>query len=289
MKAALIVNPIAGQGRSMKLLPKAVSLLEADYEVLVLQTKEPGEGRLLCQRALEKMCDLVIVLGGDGTISEVVNTLAETSVPLGVIPCGTANVFANELQIPSDVKKACKIIADAKVEIIDLGKAGGQFFVLMAGIGFDAQVVQEVNLDVKRMLKDLAYVLTGVKTVLTYKSSRMTVIVDDREPREGYFVVVGNARYYAGRFSITTLASIKDGFLDICIFKKGDTKSFTRYITGVLLGKHTGFKDVEYLKGKTVQIESEQPTLVQADGELIGRLPMSFSVVPRALSVFSPS
>ncbi len=287
MKVALIVNPIAGQGRAIKVLPKVEKELQDHFELLVLRTLPEKDGLALSRIALEEDCQAVVALGGDGTISQVINALAESKVPLGVVPCGTANVFANEMGIPRDPGKACRIVLDAKKREIDLGKADGQFFLLMAGIGFDANVVRDVNPDVKRMLKDLAYVLTGVKTVLTYRPSRMTVRVDEEHEQDGYFVVVGNARFYAGRFSVTKMASIEDGLLDVCIFKNGEMKSFARYITGVLLGNHTGFSDVEYLRGRSIRIEAAHPTLVQADGELIGELPMVFSVAPRALSVFT--
>jgi len=287
LKVALIVNPIAGQGRAIRVLPKVQKELQDHFELLVLQTQPDKDGLVLSQLALEENCQAVVTLGGDGTISQVINALAALKVPLGVVPCGTANVFANEMGIPRDPKKACRIILNGKTRQIDLGRADGQFFLLMAGAGFDANVVKDVNPDVKRMLKDLAYVITGVKTILTYRPSKMTVHVDEEPEQEGYFVVVGNARFYAGRFSVTKMASIEDGLLDICIFKNGEIRSFARYITGVLLGNHTGFSDVKYLRGRNVRIEATQPTLVQADGELIGELPMIFSVAPQALSVYS--
>lgn len=289
MKIALVVNPVAGQGRSMKVLPMVKRELGAHFELRTFKTRKRGDGLTLAREALRENCGAIVVLGGDGTIFEVANVVAKTSIKLGVIPSGTADVFAREMNIPCDPIKACQVIRAGRVRAIDVGKADDQFFLLMAGVGFDAQVVKDVNQDVKRMLKDLAYVLTGIKTVLTYKPSCMTICIDGRTAVDGYFVVVGNARYYAGRFSITKEASIEDGLLDVCVFKNGDIKSFARYITGVLLNKHAGFQDVELLRGRSVQIESEQPTFVQADGELIGKLPMSFTVIPKALSVFSPT
>ncbi len=113
----------------------------------------------------------------------------------------------------------------------------------MAGFGFDAEVIQDVNQGAKR----LGLHNNWCENLLTYQPSRMTIQVDKNKPRQGYFVVVGNARYYAGRFSITTMASIEDGLLDICIFKKSGIERVTRYVTGVLLKKHIEFQDVEYL------------------------------------------
>ncbi len=288
MKAGIIVNPVAGQGKSLKVLPRVRKQLGAHFELEFFHTHKQGDGIMLGQRALEKNCNLIVVLGGDGTISEVVNALAKENVPLGFIPSGTVNVLARELKIPDSVGQACKIIIEGRTKQIDLGQANREFFVLMAGIGFDAQVVQDVNQDVKKMLKDMAYVITGIKTLLTYRPTRISIQADDGEVKQGYFAVVGNAQCYARGFSITTTASIEDGFLDVCIFKQKGIESFARYIGGVLLKKHVNFADVEYLRGKTIKVRAEHSTLVQADGELIGKLPMTFSVVPKGLSVFCP-
>lgn len=290
MRAVLIVNPTAGQGRAGRILSEVEELLRTGgLDLKVFRTEKPGEATLLTKRALAEGCERVIVLGGDGTISEAINGLAGSKAVLGVISAGTGEVFAAEMGLPTDPVEACRVVIGDKIREIDLGKADGRYFVLMAGIGFDAQVVKEVKPEVKRMLKDLAYVLTGIKTLLTYKPTLMRIVLDGGKAIEGYFAVVGNARCYAGRyFSVATQASIDDGWLDVCVFKRGDMASFVRYLTGVLLRRHLDYSDVQYFRTKAVSIESLHPVLVQADGELIGQTPMRFSVVPRALPVIVP-
>jgi len=301
IRAALVVNPTAGQGRAKKILPEVKRLLQiGGLDLSIFRTEGSGDATLLARRALGEGCERVIVLGGDGTISEAINGLAVPDgrqagrqaglkAALGVVSAGTGEVFAAEMGLPTDPVEACRVIVEGKVRKIDLGRADGRHFVLMAGIGFDAQVVKEVKPEVKRMLKDLAYVLTGIKTLLTYKPTLMRIVLDDGKAIEGYFAVVGNARYYAGRyFSVATQASIDDGWLDVCVFKKGDIASFVRYLTGVLLRRHLDYSDVQYFRTKALSVESLYPVLVQADGELIGQTPMRFSVIPRALSVIVP-
>jgi diacylglycerol kinase (ATP) len=288
MKAALIINPIAGQGKSLRVLPKVEQILGAHFRLQIFMTLKTGDGFGLTRQALGKRCDAVIVIGGDGTISETVNALVQSDIPVGILPCGTANVLARELHIPKRIDQACKVIIEGHTRRIDLGIANDRYFVTMAGAGFDAKIVQDVDQNAKRLIKDLAYVLTGVKVLLRYRPSRMTVQVDEGESKYGYFAVVGNARYYAGRFSVTAEASMEDGLLDICIFKKKGIERFARYVAGVVFSKHLDFEDVDYLKGNKVRIEADRPTLVQADGELIGQLPMEFSVVPGAITIFCP-
>jgi len=296
LKLALIVNPTAGQGRTEKALPQVKRKLKEVFNLQVYRTQMVGDGILLAKKALNQDCQILVAMGGDGTVSEVVNGIVGSKAILGVIPCGTTNVFAAEMGIPFNSFKACEVILRGSTRKIDIGKAypsgrrgNNRHFVLMAGVGFDAQIVQEVDPEVKRMLKDLAYILTGIKTLFTYKPTLMEIELDGEKKEKGYFVVVGNARCYAGRyFSITTRASIGDGWLDICIFKKGNIASFVRYITGVLLRKHLAYSDVYYRRAKRIQITASVSTLVQADGELIGQTPMHFTILPHAVSVITP-
>ena len=289
MKAALIVNPVAGQGRIERNLSKIRIRLEAaGFNLMVYVTARGGQATQFAIDAIRKGSQTIIAAGGDGTVSEVINGMVGSNAKFGLIPGGTADVFANEMEIPAhNFFKACDIIIDGKTKRIDLGKANSRYFVLMAGIGFDAQVVHEVKPEIKKMLKDVAYPLTGIKTLFTYKPSLMKVELDNQST-QGYFVVVGNAKYYAGRFSVTREAQIDDGLLDICIFGGKTATSFVKYIQGVITGSHLRMSDVDYHRAREITITSEKPTLVQVDGEVIGKTPMKFTVVPLALEVLIP-
>lgn len=289
MNAAVIVNPVSGQGRAKKFLPEIMAELEAaGLRPRVYLTEQEGQATQYAANAVREGSRLVIAAGGDGTVSEIINGIARTDVRLGVIPAGTGDVLAKELGIPAHRPlEACKIIIKGKTKQIDLGQADERHFVLMAGIGFDAQVVKEVDPKVKRLLKDLAYPLTGIKTLLTYKPSPLNITFDGRST-EGYFVVIGNARYYGGRFSITRQGEIDDGLLDVCVFKGNTTASFVRYVEGVITGTHLRFGDVDYYKAKHISVLSETPVFVQTDGEVIGKTPMEFSIAPQALTVLVP-
>ena len=143
MKTALVVNPVAGQGRSKKILSKVKPRLEAaGFELEVRLTEQEGQAAQLANQAKKEGTHAVIAIGGDETVSEIINGIAGSKVLFGLIPSGTADVFAHEIGIPTHRPlAACDIIIQGKTKKIDLGKTASSYFVLMAGIGFDAQVV----------------------------------------------------------------------------------------------------------------------------------------------------
>ncbi len=192
------------------------------------------------------------------------------------------------MKIPLSTIDACRIIAKKNFKKIDMGQAGEKKFVLMAGVGFDAQVVEEIHPEVKKMLKDLAYKLIGIKTLLTYKPAYLEIEIDQKVKTGGYFVVIGNAKYYAGHYAITRKAKIDDGLLDVCLFTRGKIKDFIKYISGVMTDTHLFFEDVYYYQAKEVIIHSESRVPVQVDGESIGELPMNFKVLPASLKIAVP-
>ncbi|MFQ5574094.1 MAG: diacylglycerol/lipid kinase family protein [Terriglobia bacterium] len=288
MRTLVIVNPVAGQGRGLKVLSRVENqLTRRGLDVSVYRTRYAGDATEKSQSAVRQGIELVVGVGGDGTITEIANGLAGTATILGVVPAGTVDVFAREMGIPVQLDKACGVIAEGDLARIDLGKAGARYFTLVASAGIDAQLIRDVSPEAKRVLKDLAYPLTGLKTLLTHRPILMKVTIDGKKREDGYFVVIGNAKYYAGRFSITTKATIDDGFLDVCIFKKGDIGSFVKYIQGVVRGRHLRYPDVVYERATSVIVENEG-SLVQADGDLIGRTPMRFEIAAGALTVRVP-
>lgn len=289
MKISLIINPAAGQRRIQKHLSEIQTRLEAaGFSLTIYLTEKEGQAKELALCATEEGSQAVIAVGGDGTVSEVINGIAEKKVKFGLIPAGTADVFAHEMEIPTHrFLKACDIIIQGKTKKIDLGKANGRYFVLMVGVGFDAQVISEVRPEIKRLLKDAAYPLTGIKTLLTYKPSLIRVELDSRVI-QGYFVVIGNARYYAGRFSVAKEAQINDGLLDVCIFTGKTAASFVKYVKNVIVGTHLKLSDVKYCRAKKIAVTSDEPVFVQADGEVIGKTPMKLLVLPQALEVLVP-
>lgn len=227
-KAKIIYNPKSGQGMQLSpVLKDLLGIKHKKYEVCakhedyikktqeylllygikadITPTKVAGHATELAQACVADGYDLVIAAGGDGTINEVINGLAYSNVTLGVIPLGTANVFGIEMKLPIEIRAACQVIASGYKRTIDLGKANGRYFVCMAGIGFDAHVLRKADSKLKKIYGALAYGIVGVAQLFTYRFRQIVIKIDDQPiVRKGYFVVVGNGKYYGGEVLFTT-------------------------------------------------------------------------------------
>ena len=214
----LIYNPLAGAGerRAMK---AAHTLKKLGARIELFPTTESGSATELARLAVSRGAPRIIVAGGDGTLNEVINGIAGTRTELAIIPTGTANVLAIEMDVPMNVTKACALAFEGKATAVDLGLAGDRYFALMAGIGFDAMVIKNINPVLKKTIRHAAFPVSGLVTFIQEDLPLLSVKTADHET-EGYFVVVANSKYYGGRFGPTPDASMTDGMFDICVLKK---------------------------------------------------------------------
>lgn len=283
-RTLIILNPAAHSTRARAATAK-IEKLVGDTEVRV--TGEPGEARLIAEQAVKEGFETIIAAGGDGTINEIVNGIAKADVTLGLLPVGTMNVFAAELGLPGrDLKKCWQTIQSGNVRKIDLPRANQQYFVQLAGIGFDAQVVKETSWDLKRNIGPLSYVVSAAQ--IAARKPPPLIIETDEGTREGSFVLVGNGRYYGGPFTIFKNAQIDDGKLDLVIFKNLGYLDIVRYLHAIMFGMHTTLRDVEYLQTKRARVSSTQEVPVEVDGEVVGNLPVTFRCSSRKLKVLAP-
>jgi len=282
----LIANPTAGQGRAKRIAATALrEFKQLGYNASLRFTGGPGQGVAIAQEYALNDCGVIVAVGGDGTISEIVNGVVGTKTLLGVVPAGTANDFAKEMGIPLDVPSAVNVIIGGATRRIDLGRiSNSKYFINMAGIGFDATVIENLNQTLKRRLKDAVYIIAAIKTLIKYKTPSLTVKVDGR-CYKGSFAVIGNNRFYGGILSITTKAEMDDGYLDVCIFQGARKRTLYKYLIGVVARTHLSFDDVIYLKAREIAVTSDRDTPVQADGDISGKLPMIFKIAPGTLNV----
>ncbi len=281
-RTCIIINPEARGARA-----RLEKLRRIARDVVIKTTRGPGDAEAKAERAVEQGYDTVVAAGGDGTINEVVNGLGTAPVCLGILPMGTVNVFAMELGIPFNLEAAWKVIRARRVRAIDLAMANGHYFVQMAGVGLDAQIVERTSRGTKRMLGPLSYLLTATQ-VAAEKPPRLRVTSDEHPTVEGSFVLVGNGRFYGGPFSLFNEADLHDGLLDICVFRHTNYLALMRYMRGALFGSLSRFSDVAYFKARTLQVKSDRPVPLEADGELVGHAPVEFSVRRRKLRVLVP-
>ncbi len=283
---------MAGQGLGVKRNLELVErrLRAAGWEVTVAETRSPGDGTRLARQAAEAGFQVVVAAGGDGTVNEVLNGLVGTDTILGVLPLGTTNVLAREIGIPLNPVQAATLLLEGEARAIDVGMAGDRHFLLMAGVGFDGQVMRTIEPEAKRRLGILAYLVVGAWAALTFRGARADIVVGERRLRRRriQLMVLGNTRRYAF-VEITPRARADDGLLDVCIFK-GREGFFPRlrHFISVLSGRHVRSPQVEYHRAPHVAVWTQDPLPVQADGEYIGTTPMSFRVIPRAVKVILP-
>ncbi len=290
----LILNPIAGGGRALKILPAVVGILERrGCEVEIVKTSKRGDAQRAGAEAPTGY-QAVVAMGGDGTINEVAHGILESGsdVPLGIIPLGTANVLARELNIPLDPEQTGRVIADGNIRRIDVGRDEHKYFVLMAGVGFDAEVVKILESNRKGAISMLTYAVPILTAFWQYDFPRFSVEVDGKSLGEGAgSVFVSNTRRYTGPLVITNKASVDDGELDIFIFRETGKLKLLKYAVGALFWMADRFYDVTYVKGKEVVVNpvGNSEVFYQIDGDSGGKLPQKFHVVPSALSVLVPS
>ncbi len=294
MNVIIIANPKSGKGAAGRRMPKVKEFLEKNnVRTEVYITKGPGDAtRAAKKAAMSGRHRIIAASGGDGTVNEVVNGIMLSGrgkkQDFAILPLGTENVLAQETGIPLKTMNAAKLILSRKPRLIDVGRAGKRYFVLMAGIGFDAHVATKVRPVIKRMLGSAAYPIAAWNEIFRYKHANITTRIDNKTTVRGSFVVVGNTRLYGGMLKITSEARIDDGLLDICVFKGNDLLSFIRYAIGSITRRHIKFSDIEYHQAKEIFIDSRPKVLCHVDCEVIGKTPVKIKVFPKALRLIVP-
>ncbi len=290
MRVGLVCNPSAGGGKAAAVAARAQTRLHTHgIDVTVRSTSTPQEASDITQEMAQDV-DVVVAVGGDGTVNEVVNGLAGTNIPLGIVPAGTVNVLALELGIPFDTDRACDVIAAGSALSLDLGTANGRRFTLMLGAGIDAMTVRELDPIAKRRFGRLAFVSTGVLSRIRHPQPDFEVDVDGQS-FQATFAVVGNSRFYAGRFGVTTEADPTDGVFDVLVYYGQSLAADALFWMGVPLELHLGHPGVTYVRGAKVTLrplDADDIVWFQTDGELAGALPATAIIEQRALQVFVP-
>jgi len=282
----VIFNPNARSQKNGRVL----QFIQRHAECLDLHTtKYAGEARELAARFAEQGESVVIAAGGDGTLNEVVSGLAKSNTILGVLPAGTMNVFAREIGIPCDsLEQALLVIERGFVQTVDLFGANGAPFVQMAGVGFDALVIEETSWELKRRFGPLAYLLAAVK-VLGSKSPKLEVICADGRREKGVAVLAGNGALYGGPFKIFPKANNRDSKLDVIIYKEAGFRLVLDSLRGIICGGISQGVTTTYLQTSEFTVRADHEVPVQVDGEWIGRFhEIHFIETAHHLKVLAP-
>lgn len=291
-RARIIYNPTSGRELFRKHLPDVLVKLEnAGYETSCHATTGEGDATAAARDAIERRFDLIVAAGGDGTINEVVNGMAEQVYrpKLGIIPTGTTNDFARALHIPRDVLTAADIIAQGQTIPMDVGRMNDKYFINIAGGGRLTELTYEVPSKLKTMLGQLAYYMKGIEMLPSIKSSDVRIEYDGKLfEGEVMLFLIALTNSVGGFERLAPDASLNDGYFTLLILKKTNLADFVRVVSLALRGEHIHDPNVLYTKASYIKVTSSEEVLINLDGELGGKAPVEFKNLYRHLEVFAP-
>lgn len=285
-KTLVILNPAAHSERAQRRRTRVEELADGS---LVYATSRSGEAESLSRRAATEGYRKIVAAGGDGTVNEVVNGLAGSNATLGLLPIGTMNVFATELGLPThDLDRCWDIIQSDNTRVVDLPAANRKFFVQLAGVGLDAQVVKETSNKLRRSFGPVSYLIAAAQ-IAARRPPRLFIESENASTNEASFVLIGNGRLYGGPFPFFKHAVIDDGFFDVVVFKRLGYLEIIKYLQDVIFSSEIRAPEVEYFQTRRLKVESDEPVPVEVDGELVGNCPVEFTVRERSLRVLVPA
>ena len=290
MHCCVVINPKAGKQLFINLyLPLVLAVFDEHnitYDIVYTTARYSATE---IAKKYHGLCDFFTILGGDGTIKEVVAGMMDDPIPIGIIPFGTVNVLAMDLGIPFDPIAAAHTIATGNIKKIDIGITNGEPFLLMTSIGIDADAVHHVNLNAKKIIGRLAYITSAIKSIFLYRPTRVSVkLLDKSIVDSGYVAIVSNSRFYGGKFTIDENTRIDDGLLNVTLFKRGSIIDTFRLFMGVLTKTQGNLKDIAFYQSSRLLISSKKKARVQIDGDIAGYPPLDISVKTEFLPVFIP-
>ena len=292
----MIFNPTARGDKARRLRRH---LDDLGTQCTLKLTTAAGDARRLATEAVNEDFEIIVAAGGDGTLNEVLNGMADAPdglarARLGLLPLGTVNVFACEMAIPTRLEAAWETIRRGKETRIDLpsvehdaqGARQRRCFAQLAGAGLDASAIELVHWPLKKKIGPLAYVVAGLRALLR-KQSKITAAGEGHSVT-GELVLIGNGRLYGGRYRVFPQADLRDGKLEVCVFPRVTWMTLARCGPSLLLNRNLPTTAVEVFQAGSLTLTSPSRTPLEADGELIGHLPASFSIQRSGLRVIVP-
>jgi len=286
----IIVNPAAGRARSSeRRLGRFVAALERQGCTVVLRRAGPSPGQVerLAGQA-EPGFDAIVAAGGDGTISAVVNGLGGRAVPFGVLPLGSANVLAREIRLPRAPEALASLVVTGPASPIWPGRVGNRAFVMMASAGFDSEIVAALSPELKRRVGRLAFAWGFLVRLWHCPACELTVRADGVEYRAAA-VVAAKGRHYAGPFVVAPGADLAEPVLELVLLDRDGRWAMLRYATALFLGRVPRLGDIAIVRARQASVAGNRALPVQADGEIVGELPITLAVADRPLLLIRPA
>jgi diacylglycerol kinase (ATP) len=303
----IILNPASGAGRTGKRQAEILALCDRHFgrEYTLCITREPGEATDSARAAVIQGAQLVVAVGGDGTIQEVVNGFFSDGRPLnpdctlGIIDAGTGHGFAQSLRLPGEIERQMELVAGQAYRRVDVGRASyadgdgrhkERYFVNECQAGIGGEVVKKVGTKNKRFGGTLAFGASTLAAALRYPNQVMTVQVDEQPPRTRKLigVLMANGGFMAGGMKLAPGARLSDGLLDILLIHEQSLAERFRNFPRIYSGTHIDLPKFGLVQGRSIVLSSPESVPLEADGELWGSLPCRVEVLPAVLRVKSP-
>ncbi len=327
----LIGNPAAGKN-ALKSIEKAGGIIKSGgFDVRLMLTEKRGDAEAFARQVSSEFGVhslsprpplsgggqggiLIITAGGDGTFNEVINGIAGSEIPMAILPLGTTNVLAKELNIPEDTDKALDIALNGNEHKICLGKITlfgdteirrhgdtekdespyppfsapprhlniSRYFLLMAGIGFDGRTVYGIKGAIKKFSGKGAYIWSGLSALLKWNPEKLIFNIDGKT-REGYSAIVCNASKYAGNFNVAPDAKLNEPYLYAFIMHGKRRLNLIKYVSAIIRGRHMKLSDITYQRAEQIEIQGNAH--IQIDGDYLGKTPASIEIIPDVLNL----
>ena len=287
----LIANPTSGNGNGRICLDRAKQLLDArGIDYAVKETQHPGHATELAKQAVDEGYDVIVAVGGDGTLHETAMSVIHTGRVLGLLPCGTGNDYARPLGIPTDPEAAVEILLNGENRVVDAGDANGNLFFNIAGFGFDVDVLDYTE-EFKPKCKngETAYRLGCLKAVLGLKLRRSTLTFPDGTIETNVLMAAaGVGTHFGGGMNVLPESDMSDGLLDVCIAHDVGRLGVLKLLPKFIKGRHLGLKVITYKKATEVSVVCDPVSRIEVDGERMEGTPVTFRVLPKAITVRAP-
>ncbi|MBQ5991107.1 MAG: diacylglycerol kinase family lipid kinase [Clostridia bacterium] len=287
----LISNRIAGSGSAGAYIDRVKALLEnRGVAFEIRETQYPGHATELAKAAVDDGFDVIVAVGGDGTLRETAMSVVHTDRILGLLPCGTGNDYARPLGIPTDAEAALDILLNGETRTVDAGMANDQIFFNIAGFGFDVDVLDYTEeFKPKCRNGETAYRLGCLKAVLGLKLRRSTLTFPDGTiERNVLMAAAGVGTHFGGGMNVLPESDMSDGLLDVCIAHDVKRIGVLKLLPKFIKGKHVGLKCITYRKATEVSVVCDPVSRIEVDGERMDGTPVTFRVLPGALKVRAP-
>jgi YegS/Rv2252/BmrU family lipid kinase len=305
LKTQVIVNPESNKGKTRKRWKDIQEVLKSFLKEFKCEfTEKPFQAIEISRAAIKEGTELVVGVGGDGTMNEIANGFYENreiinpETTLGIVPSGTGCDFTRSLNIPLDIKNALKVITQAPSSLIDIGRAtfkanSGEeqerYFLNVADFGIGGEVVKKVN-ENRMERKASSYLKCLLSTFIAYKSKRLRIKIDDDElPIDEYMIgAVSNGRIFGKGMKIAPEAELDDGLFDVVLIRGMKLFEFLRNVWKIYAGSHLSHPKILLIRGRKTEVfpaKGQEDVLIELDGEQLGRLPATFEIVPSSIFV----